>query len=493
MNESAEKQAFLKRFAEIYESSAWVAEALWDKRSTVNLSRCEDVARAMADIVDRAGDAAQLKLIRAHPELAGKAARAGQLTSASASEQAGAGLDSCSETEVEAFRDLNEAYRTKFGFPFIVAVAGLTRHQILAQFSDRLSNDPAEEQATALQQIHRIARFRLESLGGWREEPAMRSPVNVALERLGAEVVVASDEFFAPRHRLILPSDPVFIPDKYDDHGKWMDGWESRRRREPGHDYCVLRLGAPCRVDSVVIDTRHFTGNFPPEAAIEATLCEERIPPGSARWHPVVSRVSLSGDQVAEFKAEATGPWTHLRLNIFPDGGVARLRVYGSFAAEHRAGGPAFDAAAIVNGGKALLCNNEHFGKVSNMLMPGRGVNMGDGWETRRRRTPGHDWAIIELGAAVRVEQITVDTAFFKGNYPARCSIQAAGEQVTAPEGLADSSRQWPELLSAQALGPDAQFQFSGELLPHDPVRLLRLNIYPDGGISRLRVMGRVE
>lgn len=493
MNQSVDNKAFLERFADIYESSPWVAEALWDKRSTIDVNRCEDVARAMAEIVDNAGEAAQLRLIKAHPELAGKAARAGQLTSASASEQAGAGLDNCSVEEVAAFRELNEAYSTKFGFPFIVAVAGLTRHQILAQFSARLGNSPGEEQATALQQIHRIARFRLESLAGWQEEPVLRSPVNLALERLGAEVVEASDEFFAPRHRLILPADPVFIPDKYDDHGKWMDGWESRRKREPGHDYCVVRLGAPGVVESLVIDTRHFTGNFPPEAEIEATMCEHHVPPDDARWHPVVSRVTLLGDNVAEFRAEAGGPWTHLRLNIFPDGGVARLRAYGRFAVAHHPGGQAFDAAAIVNGGKALLCNNEHFGTVSNMLMPGQGVNMGDGWETRRRRTPGHDWAIIELGAAVRVERVIVDTAFFKGNYPARCSIQATGDSDVALEDLAGMSRQWPELLSAQALGPDAEFQFAPELLPHEPVRLLRLNIYPDGGISRLRVMGRVE
>lgn len=488
-----EKQ-FLSLYADIYESSAWVAQALWSLREQVDMTSLTDVAQAMADIVNNAGDAAQLALIRAHPELAGKAAQAGELTQASASEQAGSGLDACTVQELEAFSQLNNAYLEKFGFPFVVAVANLSKHQILAQFRERLSQEPTDERERALQEIHKIARFRLAGLDHWAEaEPALRSPVNLALERLGAEVVEASDEFFASRHRLIQPADPVFIPDKYDDHGKWMDGWESRRKREPGHDYCVLRLGAPCMVESIEFDTRHFTGNYPPEAEVEGAQCDDRIPPGSTKWVPLVRRTNLDGDSVAVRKAAPGGPWTHLRLNIFPDGGIARLRVYGWFDVTHPAGNELIDAAAVLNGGKALVCNNEHYGRVSNMLMPGRGINMGDGWETRRRRTPGNDWAIIELGAAIRVEKVTVDTGHFKGNYPASCSIQAIGGDQLPLDEMAAQSSAWPEILGSHSLGPDAEFTFAEALRLHEPVRFLRLNIYPDGGISRLRVFGRVE
>ena len=309
--------------------------------------------------------------------------------------------------------------------------------------------------------------------------------IDLADPRLGTQVVFANDDFFADKSRLIQREEPVFIVGKYDDHGKWMDGWESRRRRVPGHDHCVIKLGRPALIRGFEIDTRFFTGNYPPAASIDVCVSDDVIPPDSA-WRPLVPRTDLKGDSRLAVPAHTDTPVTHVRLNIFPDGGVARLRIYGQIVGDF-ATGAEIDLAAMVNGALPVVTNNEHFGKLAFMLQPGRSVNMGDGWETRRRREPGHDWAIVRLAATGTIDRFLVDTNHFKGNYPDRCSIQGA------PDGadLADAEN-WPLLLAEQKLAADTEHFFEKEILPHAPVRTLRLNIFPDGGIARLRAFGRV-
>ncbi len=315
--------------------------------------------------------------------------------------------------------------------------------------------------------------------------------VDLAQPRLGARVVFASDDFFADKARLIAPGDPVFIPDKYDAHGKWMDGWESRRKRTPGHDHCIVRLGRPGRISGFEIDTRHFTGNYPPAASIDACNSDEEIPATGALWSPIVARLDLHGNDRRFVAAELDGVWTHVLLNIFPDGGVARLRAYGRVAIDWpKMAGKLVDLAAMEWGGRGVGANDEHFGKVANMLAPDRGANMGDGWETRRRRTPGHDWAIVELAHPGTIERIVVDTAHFKGNYPDRCSIQASAAHADDATIVAEAEN-WPVLLPEQKLAADREHAFSTEIAHHDPIRFVRLNIFPDGGVSRLRLFGR--
>lgn len=310
--------------------------------------------------------------------------------------------------------------------------------------------------------------------------------IDLADPRLGSKVVYANDDFFAAKERLIQREEPVFIPGKYDDHGKWMDGWESRRRRVPGHDHCIVRLGKPSLIRGFEIDTRFFTGNYPPAASIDVCICEAEIPPDDAAWTELVPRTALQGDSRLAVPARAETAVTHVRLNIYPDGGVARLRIYGQIAATF-ASGEAIDLAAMVNGALPVAANNEHYGKVAFMLQPGKAVNMGDGWETRRRREPGHDWAIIMLAAPGVIDRFLVDTNHFKGNYPDRCFIQGAPDG--AGLGAAES---WPMILPEQKLSADSEHTFEKEIAPHAPVRYLRLNIIPDGGIARLRAFGRV-
>ncbi len=310
--------------------------------------------------------------------------------------------------------------------------------------------------------------------------------IDLADPRLGTQVVHANDDFFADKSRLIQREEPVFIPGKYDDHGKWMDGWESRRRRIPGHDHCIIRLGKPGIIHGFEIDTRFFTGNYPPAASIEVCVSKAKIPPENAQWHELVPKTTLQGDSRLALAAQTSEPVTHVRLNIFPDGGVARLRIYGQVVREFKTGEEA-DLAAMVNGALPVLANNEHFGKVAFMLQPGKSVNMGDGWETRRRREPGHDWAIIRLAATGVIDRFIVDTNHFKGNFPDRCYIQGAPENADM-----DAAESWPVILPQQKLSADTEHVFESEILPHEPVRHLRLNIIPDGGIARLRAFGKI-
>ena len=318
-----------------------------------------------------------------------------------------------------------------------------------------------------------------------------RRYVDLAQPRLGSEVVYATDDFFADKSRLISPEEPQFIPGKYDDNGKWMDGWESRRKRTPGHDWCVIRLGVAGVIAGFEIDTRHFTGNYPPECELEVCRSEELVPGDDVRWVKVTDRIKLKGDDRVYAPIEY-GQVTHVRLHIFPDGGVARLRAWGRVRPDwsRHPAGEVIDLMALANGGRGVIANNEHYGVLANLTAPGRGVNMGDGWETRRRREEGHDWAILELGAPGVIEEVIVDTAHFKGNYPDRCSMQAAARAEGTPEQIAAEAVSWPILLREAKLSPDAIHSFREEVRRIGPVQFVRLNIYPDGGVSRLRMMG---
>lgn len=320
-----------------------------------------------------------------------------------------------------------------------------------------------------------------------------RQWVRLEQPRLGTRVVYATDEFFAAKERLIDAVEPVFIDGKYDDHGKWMDGWESRRKRTPGHDYCVIRLGTPGVIHGVDIDTRHFTGNYPPQASLDACVTDAEIP-SDDDWSPVLDTVDLRGDAHHYHALPADRVVTHLRLNIFPDGGVARLRLFGeirpTFAglADKR-----LDLVALANGGRAVICNDEHYGSMHNLNLEGRGVNMGDGWETARRRVPGNDWVVLALGALGVVDEVVIDTAHFKGNYPDRALLQAAAVATdVSPEELARQSLEWPVLMAEQKLSADSEHRFR-DLSSLDAVTHVRLSIFPDGGVSRLRLLGRLD
>lgn len=314
--------------------------------------------------------------------------------------------------------------------------------------------------------------------------------------RLGTRVVYANDEFFAAKERLIEPAPPVFIPDKYDDHGKWMDGWETRRKRGPGHDFCVIRLGIPGVIRGVDIDTSHFTGNYPPAASLDACVSTDDVPDDSVKWIPLLPQTPLQGDAHHWHAIDNDNACTHLRLNIFPDGGIARLRIFGEVQPDWTqvADDEVVDLLAVERGGRALAASDEHFGSMHNLNVAGRGINMGDGWETARRRGPGNDWCVLALGHKGIIERVEVDTAHFKGNYPDRVLLQAANvdEASVNVVDLPEVSKSWPSLLAESKLHADRQHFFESELADIGPVSHVRMSIFPDGGVSRLRVYGRI-
>lgn len=321
--------------------------------------------------------------------------------------------------------------------------------------------------------------------------PGFTAHINLAEEKLGTRVLAVSDDFFAAVENMLKPGRGIFIPDKYTDRGKWMDGWESRRKRVAGHDWAIVKLGLRGRILGVDIDTNHFLGNHPPIASIEAACVEDA--PEEKDWKPLLAKSPLKPGSQNFFEITDSHPWTHLRLNIFPDGGVARFKVYGEVLPDWQKVLPdeVTDLAAVQHGGRVLLANDMFFGPKDNLIMPGRGTHMGDGWETRRKREPGHDWVIVQLGKPGRLCKIEVDTCHFKGNYPDMCSIDALHiESKQDPSELA-SSKAWKPLLPKTKLEPNKQHFFnSKDLQSRDLVSHVRLNIFPDGGISRLRLLG---
>jgi allantoicase len=327
--------------------------------------------------------------------------------------------------------------------------------------------------------------------------------IDLASEKVGGAVLVANDDFFAPKENLLRAAEPIFIEGKYTDRGKWMDGWESRRRRTPGFDWCIIRLGLPGIVRGVVVDTSYFRGNYPEQCSLEGASfeglpTEAELIDEAVEWVSLLPQVALTGDSRNSFPIEHSESTerdqriTHLRFKIFPDGGVARLRVYGEVVPDwerlKRSG--QVDLAAAENGALVLSCSDMFFGHRHNLIMPGRAANMSDGWETKRRRGPGHDWAIIKLARPGHIHAVEVDTSHFKGNFPESCSLEATN--AATDEALTAPSIEWTNVLPRTKLQAHTRHYFDRELSDAGVVSHLRFNIFPDGGVSRLRVYGSV-
>jgi allantoicase len=317
--------------------------------------------------------------------------------------------------------------------------------------------------------------------------------IDLAARRLGGMVVAAGDEFFAAKENLLEPRPPVFDPDRYSDRGKEMDGWETRRRRGPGHDWCIVRLGVPGVVRVVVVDTTHFRGNHPEAFSLEGTVAGVLTSPqdlAGGQWFPLMERTGLEADLAQRFEVGRAWRATHVRLNIHPDGGVARLRLLGeplvALATVVGAGGR-LDLAAITSGGAVTGCSDAFFSSPGNLITVGDARDMADGWETRRKRGGGHDWVTVRLATGGVVERVEVDTTHFKGNHPDRCALDAADVAGGRTE---PGERDWHEVVPPSPLAPHHRHTF--EVPEGRPATHVRLRILPDGGVARLRVFGRV-
>jgi allantoicase len=326
-------------------------------------------------------------------------------------------------------------------------------------------------------------------------EAAFTDLIDLAAERLGGAVLLANDEFFAPKESLLRAAPAVWKEGEYTDRGKWMDGWETRRRRTPGHDWCIVRLGLPGVVHGVVVDTAFFRGNYPEQCSLEGASVAgvpdpEALASDGARWRELLPRSPLAGDSKNAFAISSDERLTHVRFHIYPDGGVARLRVHGETRPDSArlARGQALDLAAMENGGYVVVCSDMFFGHRQNLILPGRSTHMGDGWETRRRRGPGHDWTIVRLAARGSVQRLELDTDHFKGNAPGRCSLEWCDAPGTDAAALPTVVK-WQPLLAETALQPHARHAWDAT---SPPATHVRLNIFPDGGVARLRVFGAI-
>jgi allantoicase len=317
--------------------------------------------------------------------------------------------------------------------------------------------------------------------------------VDLASDRLGGAVLWASDEFFAEKDSLLKATKAVWKEDEYTDRGKWMDGWESRRRygRREGHDFCLIRLGAPGILHGVVVDTAFFRGNYPESFSLEGVDVSGHPSPDDLldpklSWTKILEKVPLRGDSENPFPVETPWRFTHLRFHIHPDGGVARLRVHGEAVPDWRRHGGLegeVDLASAECGARVVACTDMFFGSRHNLIYPSSPSGMHDGWETRRRRTPGHDHAVLKLGARGSIARIVIDTTHFKGNSPDRFSL----------EGGPGAGGPWVEIYPETKLQPHTRHVFFEGLRNASAFSHVRLHIYPDGGVSRLRLYGKLS
>jgi len=348
---------------------------------------------------------------------------------------------------------------------------------------------------------------------------------DLASRQLGGSVVFANDELFAEKENLITPEPPAFDPAEFGNRGKVYDGWETRRRRGPGHDHAIVRLGVPGIVHGVVVDTSFFRGNYPPQVSVEAVGADGYPAPdelAAMTWQTLVERSGARGDAANFYPVDSPFRWTHVRLSIYPDGGVARFRVHGTAVPDPRFLTGTVDLAAMENGGRIVGCSDAFYASASHLILPGRAASTGEGWENARRRSPGHDYVTVALAAAGALRHVEIDTSRFIGNAPGQVRLLAADAPVPGPgapvagpggpvagpggpvagpggpvpdpggpvpdPGSSSSRSAWREALPLTRVQPDTRHRF----LADGVATHVRLEVIPDGGLARLRIYGEI-
>jgi allantoicase len=316
--------------------------------------------------------------------------------------------------------------------------------------------------------------------------------IDLAQPRLGSKVIFKTDDFFASANRIIDPLPPVFKQELFDKNGKWMDGWETRRKRTTGHDFLIIKLGKAGSISKVDVDTSHFNGNQPSMISLEG--CNSKLKNiKNFNWKTLINKKRTKANSHHLFNVSSKSIFTHIKLNIFPDGGVARLRLYGNISKENNNFGiKTINLASLLNGASVIACNNEHFGKAENILAPGKAKNMGDGWETRRRRDKGYDWLILNSINGQKINKIEISTHHFKGNFPSHCSLQATYiSNKKTSSSIVKNSNNWKFLLNKVNLSSNKTHNFINKLMINNKINYIKINIFPDGGISRFKMFGK--
>ncbi len=322
--------------------------------------------------------------------------------------------------------------------------------------------------------------------------------INVASFELGSKVIFTTDEFFASADRMLQESEAVF-KEEFDENGHWMDGWETRRRRNGGNDYCIIKLGTMSKINSFLVDTSFFRGNYPLAISIKAYNAKDMKDEEflekyeSLESFELLAQSDLQGDNKHTFDSSFKSEVTHLKVDIFPDGGIARFKAFGEICFDEKLYKEEnINVISMRNGARDVYTNNEFYGALKNILKDEDALNMGDGWETRRRREPGFDWGIIELAKPAIIDNIMIDTKFFKGNFADSFSICTAYLENTTDNSVITQSMFWEELISKQKLTMDNKHYFDETFLLHKkPITHIRINIFPDGGVSRLKLFGK--
>jgi allantoicase len=327
-----------------------------------------------------------------------------------------------------------------------------------------------------------------------------RDKPDLAARKVGSAVLYATDDFFAEKDNLLKPEKAIFLEKEYTDRGKWMDGWESRRKRTAGHDYALIRLGLPGILEGIVVDTAFFRGNFPSACSLEGVSLPgqptvEQLNDPSLVWTPLLERMDLKGDSENLFAIASNVRVTHLRFHIYPDGGVARLRVHGTVVPDPRwLGLPELtqevDLAALEHGAEVTAASDMFFGSRHNLITSGRGTHMGDGWETKRSRREGYDWVVVQLAARGVLTRVLLDTLHFKGNFPESAALEGVDANGRDTQTIPES--EWTPLLLRSTLQAHTLHAYEEELLAHETLSHVRMRIWPDGGVSRLRLFGLV-
>ena len=316
--------------------------------------------------------------------------------------------------------------------------------------------------------------------------------MNLADPRFGTKIIFKTDDFFASADRILKTENPIFKEGLFDKHGKWMDGWETRRRRNKGFDYLIIKLGKSGKIFNVDLDTTYFSGNQPTHASLQACFSRNK-PNKKTKWITILSKKKLGPNKNHNFITNSKFTFNHIKLNIFPDGGIARIRLYGKIDMENvNIKEKMINLSSVLNGASIIGCNNEHFGRAENVIAPGKGKNMGDGWETRRSRGKNFDWLIIKFGRVGIINKLEIDTHHFKGNYPDSCTIQTASNlKNVSNSSIVKSSVSWKIILNKAKLKANKKHVFKNIQINKNKVNLLKINIYPDGGISRIRAFGK--
>ena len=316
----------------------------------------------------------------------------------------------------------------------------------------------------------------------------IKNYINLMSPILGSRIHSYSDQFFGAASRMLNENPAIFKENLYDKHGKWMDGWETRRKRLEGNDFCIIKLGKPGKISIAEIDTSFFNGNQPEYASLDVCFSNNN----KLIWKNILKKKKLKPNAIHQFRVHNYTPINFVRLNIFPDGGIARLKLLGDLSLNLKKSNKVIDLASVLNGAKIVACSDEHFGKAENIIVPGKSINMGNGWETKRRRGKGYDWIIIKLAETGSIDKFNIQTHYFKGNYPASFSIQGSLiKDDKNTKDIVNMSKKWNKIISKTNLKPHHQLIVENKFKTQK-FNLVKLNIYPDGGISRLRVFGKI-